>query len=124
MVKAHTFCSAPRAGERILVLRAEWLGRILDGDKNLEIRSLRMREGDVWLGCRSVIYGKARLGPAIPIRSEHDFAALHPRHRIAASTLPYKTTFGLPIEAVKRLEKGVPYVHAHGAIGVVKFRAP
>jgi len=124
MVKAPNFGSAPLAGERILVLRAEWLERILDGSKDLEIRSLRMREGDIWLGCRSVIYGKARLGPAMPICSEREFAALRPRHRIAASALPYKTTFGLPIATVKRLKDGVPYVHARGAIGVVKFRAP
>jgi len=124
MVKVPNFGSAPFAGERILVLREEWLERILDGSKDLEIRGLRMREGDIWLGCRSVIYGKARLGPAISIRSECEFAALRPRHRIATSALPYKNTFGLPIAAVKRLQNGVPYVHARGAIGVVKFRAP
>jgi hypothetical protein len=124
MVKVPNFGSTPLAGERILVLREEWLKRILEGSKDLEIRGLRMREGDIWLGCRSVIYGKARLGPAITIRSECEFAALRPRHRIAKTALPYKNTFGLPIAAVKRLQNGVPYVHARGAIGVVKFRAP
>ena len=65
MVRELKFGPKPRVGERILVLREEWLEHILDGSKSLEIRGLRLRAGDIWLGCRSVIYGKARLGPAI-----------------------------------------------------------
>ena len=50
MVKTLRFGSEPRHGERILVLRREWLELILSGRKKMEIRGTRLREGDVWLG--------------------------------------------------------------------------
>ena len=43
MVKAIEFGSTPRVGERILILLEEWLERILDGRKTLEIRGARLR---------------------------------------------------------------------------------
>ena len=76
MVNAIKFGPAPRVDERILVLREEWLEQILCGDKNLEIRGQRLREGDVWLGYRSNILGKACLGTAIAIKTEREWAAL------------------------------------------------
>ncbi len=114
----------PRAGERILVLRKEWLERILCGQKDLEIRSMRLREGDIWLGCRAMILGRARLGLAVPICSTREWCALRSRHCVPNPMLPYKTTFGLPLKAITRLREGISYVHPRGAIGVVKFRPP
>ena len=73
---AANFGATPRVGERILVLREDWLELILAGHKDLEIRGMRLREGDVWLGCRSTILGKARLGPAVTIGTEQEWAAL------------------------------------------------
>lgn len=122
MVKTIRFGPAPRVHERILVLRDEWLQRILSGEKQLEIRGKRLREGDVWLGCRSNILGKARLGTAIAIKTEQEWAALRPRHLVADATLPYKTTYGLPLQAVERTRNIFPYVHPRGAIVIVKYR--
>ena len=122
MVKVADFGLAPRAGDRILVLREEWLERILSGEKDLEIRGRRLREGDVWLGCRSNILGKARLGSATKIATKQAWAALRSRHLVAGAGLPYKTTWGLPLRSVTRLRAKVPYVHRRGAIGIVKFR--
>ena len=124
MVRAVDFGAAPRIGERILVLREEWLERILRGAKTLEVRGARLREGDIWLGCRSVVFGKARLGPAVAIGTEKEWAALRPRHLVADAALPYKTTYGLPLQAVTHLRAGIPYVHRRGAIGIVKYRPP
>ena len=45
----------PGAGDRILVLREERLELILRTSKGLEIRSARLREGEIWLGCRFTI---------------------------------------------------------------------
>ena len=90
MVASVNFGREPGAGERILILRAEWLERILSGEKTLEIRGARLREGDVWLGCRSNVLGKARLGPAVAIGTEEDWVALRPRHLVANAALPYK----------------------------------
>ena len=122
MVKSVDFGTAPRVGERILILREEWLERILSGEKTLEIRGQRLQEGDVWLGCRSHIFGKARLGPALAIKTKRDWTALRPRHLVANVTLPYKTTWGLPIQSVTRLHGCAPYVHYPGAIVIAKFR--
>ena len=122
MVKVADFGLAPRVGDRILILREEWLERILSGQKDLEIRGHRLREGDAWLGCRSNIFGKARLGVAAKIATEQAWAALRSRHLVAGAGLPYKTTWGLPLRSVTRLRAKVPYVHRRGAIGIVKFR--
>ena len=122
MVKALRFGSEPRPGERILVLRREWLDLILRGRKKMEIRGARLREGDVWLGCQSTIAGKARIGPALAISTESEWASLRPMHLVADAALPYKTTFGLPLRSVSRLGHGISYVHPRGAIGIVRFR--
>ena len=124
MVRSVQFGPTPRCGERILILRQEWLERILDGTKTLEIRGARLREGDVWLGSQRTISGKARLGPAVPIRTEQEWATLRPQHLVADPVLPYKTTWGLPIQSVTRLRDAVPFLHRRGAIGIVKFRPP
>jgi hypothetical protein len=118
------FGDTPSIGDRILVLREEWMERIMNGEKTLEVRPMRLREGDIWLGCRSCIFGKARLGPAIAIDNEKKWAALRPMHFVASDTLPYKKTYGLPIKEITRLCTGIPYVHRRGAIGIVKFRPP
>ena len=124
MVRAVDFGSTPRFGERILVLRREWLQQILDGRKTLEIRGARLREGDVWLGSRCAVFGKARLGSAVPICTEQEWAALRPQHLVAGAALPYKTTWGLPLQSVMRLRDDVPFLHHRGAIGIVKFEPP
>ena len=124
MVRTIDFGSAPRFGERILILRAEWLERILDGTKTLEIRGARLREGDVWLGSRCVVSGKARLGPAVRIMTEQEWAILRPQHLVPDLVLPYKTTWGLPLQSVTRLRDAAPFLHRRGAIGIVKFRSP
>ena len=97
MVKALRFGSEPRPGERILVLRREWLDLILRGRKKMEIRGARLREGDVWLGCQSTIAGKARIGPALAISTESEWASLRPMHLVADAALPYKTIYGFTI---------------------------
>lgn len=122
MVISTDFGPAPRIGERILILREEWLERILSGEKTLEVRGTRLREGDIWLGCRSRIFGKARLGAAFAIKTKRKWTSLRPRHLVANATLPYKTTWGLPLQSIIRLRECAPYVHCRGAIGIVKFR--
>ena len=122
MVKSISFGSTPCVGERILILRAQWLHRILDGTKTLEIRGQRLHEGDVWLGSQQRISGKARLGPAFRISTTKDWAASRPLHLVADPVSPYKTTWGLPLQSVTRLRDAVPFLHLPGAISIVKFR--
>ena len=97
MVKALRFGSEPRPGERILVLRWGWLELVLRSRKTMQIRGTRLREGDVWPGCSSMIAGKACIGPALAISTEREWASLRPEHLVADAALPYKTTFGFTI---------------------------
>ena len=111
----------PSVGERVLILKEDWLEKILNGRKSIEIRGVRLREGDVWLGCRGAIHGKARIEEAVPIRCLEDWEALRLQHLVPGDVLPYKTIWGLPLSEVRRLDR-VHYEHRRGAIGIVKFR--
>ena len=126
MARTLRFGPQPRDGERILILRPEWLIRILNGEKDLEIRHMRLQEGDAWLGCRGRVLGKVRLGAAIAIRTKEHWAALRPRHLVAKAALPYKSTWGLPLEAVERFpfHDAIRFKHRRGAIGIVKYSPP
>ena len=124
MARTLRFGPQPRDGERILILRPDWLMRILNGEKDLEIRHMRLQEGDAWLGCRCIVYGKMLLGTAFAIRTKEHWAALRPRHLVANAALSYKSTWGLSLEAVERLRDAVPFKHRRGAIGIVKYSPP
>ena len=97
MVKTLRFGSKPRPGERILVLRWGWLELVLRSRKTMQIRGTRLREGDVWPGCSSMIAGKACIGPALAISTEREWASLRPEHLVADAALPYKTIYGFTI---------------------------
>ena len=111
----------PQPGDRILVFRSHWLELIFDGDKTLEIRGRRLSRGRYWLGCRGKIWGRADLGPAIPITSAQAWRCLRHRHRVEGDALPYKKTYGLPILHCRRVTQ-TPYEHPQGAVGIVKYR--
>ena len=113
---------APLTGDRILVLKNEWLAMILDGDKTLEIRGARLRQGDCWLGCKGAVYGKACIGEAMQIRTLPEWDALRPEHCVPSPELPYRRTWGLPLRNVSRLARQAPYEHRRGAIGIALFR--
>ena len=119
-----TFGSTPARGERILILREHWLALILSGEKTLEIRSKRLKQGDIWLGYQKEIVGKAHLGEAIFIDSTEAWNERRSQHLVETRILPYKKTWGLPLAKVSRLRKKVPYVHPRGAIGIVRFIPP
>ena len=117
-----TYGSEPVFGDRVLVLKREWLEMILDGRKSLEIRGARLRHGDCWLGCQGVVYAKARIGQAQPIQTLLEWVKLRAEHCVPSSDLPYKRTWGLPLRDVSRLRHQAPYERKRGAIGVAKYR--
>ena len=119
-----TFGSTPARGERILILREHWLELILSGEKTLEIRGKRLKQGDVWLGYRQEVMGKAYLGEAIFIDSAEAWNARRSQHRVETRALPYKKTWALPLAKVLRLPKTMPYLHPRGAVGIVRFIPP
>ena len=111
----------PQLHDRILILRQPWLRLILAGDKTLEVRAQALSSGRYWLGHKGMIYGVAQLGSAIKIETVDAWHASYPEHRVDSPTLPYKTTYGLPILSA-RPTRLVRYAHRPGAISVVKYR--
>ena len=103
----------------LLVLQ-EWLDKILDGSKTMEVRSRRLKGGIYYLGCKGVLYGQALLGDAVHIDNPAKMKALKKKH-LLGDVLPYKTTYGLPILGVRKLH--CKYQHKRGAIGLIRFKA-
>ena len=114
----------PAVGDRILVLKRQWLDLIISGQKTLEIRAWPMAAGIAWLGAKSVIHGVVKTGPAQRIGTTPEWQVLRTQHRIEGDELPYKSTRALPILFAQRLPEPVPYTHPRGAIGVVVYRGP
>ena len=112
----------PREGDRILLLRREWLDLVIDRVKTLEIHGAKLKGANYFLGCRGQIHGYVKLGDAIPIRTSEEWNALRLEHCVDGDA-PYKTTFAIPIKCVKRMKRPFDYVHPRGAIGIVKYHS-
>ena len=113
----------PRDGDRILVLKQNWLALVLDGDKTMEVRGQRLKAGAAYFGWKGAIYASATLGDAVAIRDVQHWDRLRSQHRIPGNVMPYKRVFGLPIQSVKRVSPPIPFLHPKGAVGIVKFRS-
>ena len=112
----------PEPGDRILVLKKDWLEKILDGVKTLELRHMRLKAGRCFLGSKSKIYGEAFLGEAELVPTMVEFRARYSGHRVDADSLPYKKTWAIPLLKVRKTQQQWSYVHPTGAVGIVKFR--
>ena len=110
----------PKPGDRILVVRPQWIRLILSGEKTLEIRPRNLSPAKYWLGSRGIINGLVQLGPGTLIASIQAWTELRSHHRVESGQLPYKKTYGLPIQHARRVRR-VPYKHPRGAIGLVRF---
>ena len=113
--------AVPQLGERILVLRPNWLELIISGEKTLEIRGRNLCAGKYWLGCRGRIDGRAVFEPAFQIQSAATWHSLRHQHRVETDELPYKTTFGIPVRFCERVSPPISYTIKRGAVGIVKY---
>ena len=111
----------PQLGDRILVLRPHWLNLILSGEKTLEIRGRTLPAGPYWLGCRSMIHGRAILMPGTLINTLETWRDLRHMHHVEGDDLPYTRTYGFPVRRSERVAP-TPYEHPRGAVGIVKMR--
>ena len=71
----------PKRGDRILVVRPQWIGLILSGEKTLEIRSRNLSLGKYWLGMKGKIYGRIQLEAGTLIASVQAWTELRFRHK-------------------------------------------
>ena len=115
-----THPQTPQPGDRILVLKKQWLDMILAEEKTMEIRGCNFRPGSYYLGCRGEITGVIELGVGDLLDTEEQWVQLRPRHRVPGSR-PYKKTWGLPIQRVAKMDN-ISYHHPRGAIGIVIVR--
>ena len=108
---------------KILILKEYWLDLILSGEKSMEIRGAPLKAGTYYLVCKRNIYAVATMGPPIAIATVDHWDSLRPQHRVESAALPYAKTFGMPIIAVRRVNR-MPFAHPRGAIGIVRYRTP
>lgn len=112
----------PQIGDRILVLREEWLRLILDGKKTQEIRNRKTRRGLVWLGLNGKVYGQVEITEVKDL-TEEEFrrcgdAHLWPEDR----PVPYKRICGYTLANLKVLSQPLPYYRPDSPIGWGRFR--
>ena len=112
----------PCPGDRILVLKQNWLDLVMSGGKTMEVRSKRLKPGTCFLGSKGSIYASATLGEAIEINDTHQWVSMRHLHRVNTEARPYKRTFGIPICNVACLEAPLSYHHPRGAVGIVKYK--
>ena len=113
----------PRAGDSILVLQKQWLDRILDGSKVLEIRNVNKRPCDVFLAMSGTqtLYGRAHLGQAFRIKTDEQWRELQGQHLVDSRLRLYgDKTHGIPLSQVRRIAP-VRYKTKQGAVGFVTF---
>ena len=112
----------PKIGDRILIIKPKYLQMIFSGEKNVEIRGVRYKPGIFFVGYNSMIYGYIRTGEAVRIENLAEFNAMLPRHHWNAPSMPYKNTWAIPILHVEEFQHPIPFYHAKGAIGIVRYR--
>jgi hypothetical protein len=115
-----------RSAKHALVVKKRWLDKILDGEKDWEIRSSRTRHrGWVFFAQSKATgqsFGRARLVDCFELSADTFEAHAH-RHCVAAwSSLTYKRAFAWVLEQAERFEKPFAYAHRPGAVVWVNVR--
>ena len=113
--------NTPRTGDKILVLKWQWLQLILDHKKTMEIRGMALRRGRYFLGFKKNIYGWAEFGDALRVVNLKQWNQLRTRHLMSHTELPYKKTHGIPILKAKRFSEPVSFFHPKGAVSIVRM---
>jgi hypothetical protein len=112
----------PEDNERIMVFKGQWLLRILLKEKTLEIRGTRYSGKTYLLGCRGKIFARATFGEPVRIETLEQWRELRSAHRVTGNTLPYKKTWGLPLQKLICFREPYVYKPRKGAVGIAIFR--
>ncbi len=111
----------PANGDRIMILKKQWLDMILSGCKTIELRGQTAKSGPVWLGNEQKLHGRARIQRSQRL-TYPQLVELQQQHRVPPTTLPYPKTYALYLENVRPLKHRIPFWHPRGAIGWVRYR--
>lgn len=113
----------PQLNDRIMVVKPEWMERILRGDKTMEVRAMRACCGPVWLGREGKIYGRVTITGNC-VMTEEEFRSRESEHRWPQhAPVPYTRLCGLALASPERLPHPLPYWRPGGAIGWNRYRA-
>ena len=118
--KAGARSGAKRSSKVALVVKKRWLNKILDGEKDWEIRSSNTsRRGWIHLAeskaCGKLM-GRARLVDCFEL-SKSQFGKSRCHHCVRyLSEVPYKRMFAWVLNDAERFEKPFMYEHAQGAV--------
>lgn len=103
----------------VLCIREPWLGRILTGEKTMEVRGQSTRKrGRIYLiasGTNEIV-GEADITHCEGPMSNEEWAATYRLHRVAQDARPYPKTYGWRLENARRLEAPLSFVRPRGAI--------
>ena len=112
----------PQVGERIMMLKSKWLKLILSGSKTMELRGRSAKTGWVWLGCKNLIQGRARVAACAELDLP-TFAQYQDQHCVQGDDLPYARTFALWLEDVQQILQPVSFFKPLGVEGwgIVRF---
>ena len=107
-----------------MVFTEDWLQRIVvDRDKTLEIRGTPYAKKTFLLGCKGRIVARCEFGEPIHIKTLAQWNKLRPQHRVPGTKkLPYKRTFGLPVQRLTTFHSPYEYKTRKGAVGIVVYR--
>ena len=113
----------PQLNDRIMVVKPEWMERILRGDKTMEVRAMRACRGPVWLGHEGKIYGRVTImGNCVHDRGR--ISQQGGRAQVApACPRPLYPALRLALASPERLPQPLPYWRPGGAIGWNRYRA-
>ena len=118
--KAGARSGVKRSSKVALVVKKRWLNKILDGEKDWEIRSSNTsRRGWIHLAeskaCGKLM-GRARLVDCFEL-SKSQFGKSRCHHCVRyLSEVPYKRMFAWVLNDAERFEKPFMYEHAQGAV--------
>jgi hypothetical protein len=112
--------------ERALIVRKEWLDKILDGVKVWEMRStptkIRGRIGLIEAGTGLIVGECELVDSLIALRPHETDCDMHfNRHQVDDSALLEKWCHPWVLESAKRYDKPIPYDHPKGAVIWVKL---
>ena len=92
-----------------MAFQGKWLLRILLREKTLEIRGVRYSGKHFLLGCRGKIFARAEFGTPVRIETLEQWRELRSSHRVTGEALPYKKTWGLPIQKLTAFPQPYDY---------------
>ena len=111
---------AKRSSKVALVVKKQWLDKILSGEKDWEIRSSKTsRRGWIHFAESAAggrLVGRAKLVDCFEL-TKTEFTSQKIHHRVPRlSEVPYKRMFAWVLENAERFEKPFEYEHTTGAV--------